>query len=63
MDSEQVLLLNAAIFTGDPGCPRREHRFADGAPDDSGAVDIWFWFAYVVVICAVLFWSVRRRQV
>ena len=32
-------------------------------PDASGAIDIWFWFAYVVAICAVLFWSVRRKQV
>jgi ABC-type transport system involved in multi-copper enzyme maturation permease subunit len=35
----------------------------DRLPDASGAVDIWFWFAYVVGICAVLFWSVRRKQV
>jgi len=26
-------------------------------------VDIAFWFAYVVAICPVLFWSVRRKQV
>jgi ABC-type transport system involved in multi-copper enzyme maturation permease subunit len=35
----------------------------DRLPDASGAVDIWFWFAYVVAISAVLFWSVRRKQV
>jgi hypothetical protein len=35
----------------------------DRVPGASAAVDIWFWFAYVVAICAVLFWSVRRKQV
>jgi ABC-type transport system involved in multi-copper enzyme maturation permease subunit len=35
----------------------------DRLPDASGAVDIWFWFAYVVAIWSVLFWSVRRKQV
>jgi ABC-type transport system involved in multi-copper enzyme maturation permease subunit len=35
----------------------------DRLPGASEAVDIWFWFAYVVAICAVLFWSVRRKQV
>jgi len=35
----------------------------DRLPDASGAIDIWFWFAYVVAICAVLVWSVRRKQV
>ena len=35
----------------------------DRLPDASGAVDISFWFAYVVAICVVLFWSVRRKQV
>ena len=35
----------------------------DSLPDASGAVDTWFWFAYVVAISAVLFWSVRRKQV
>lgn len=32
-------------------------------PGGSDVVDVWFWFAYVVAICAVLFWSVRRKQV
>jgi hypothetical protein len=46
-----------------------EVRFGPGAspidrlPDASGAVDIWFWFDYVVAISVVLFWSVRRKQV
>jgi ABC-type transport system involved in multi-copper enzyme maturation permease subunit len=35
----------------------------DRVPGASEMVDIWFWFAYVVAICAVLFWSVRRKQV
>jgi ABC-type transport system involved in multi-copper enzyme maturation permease subunit len=35
----------------------------DRVPGASGSADIVFWFAYVVVICAVLFWSVRRKQV
>jgi hypothetical protein len=35
----------------------------DRLPGASDVVDIWFWFAYVVAICAVLFWSVRRKQV
>ncbi len=34
-----------------------------GGTDASGAVDIWFWFAYVVAISVLLFWSVRRKQV
>jgi hypothetical protein len=46
-----------------------EVRFGPGAspidrlPHSSGAIDIWFWFAYVVAISVVLFWSVRRKQV
>ena len=46
-----------------------EVRFGPGAspldrlPNASGSVDIAFWFAYVVAICLVLFWSVRRKQV
>jgi ABC-type transport system involved in multi-copper enzyme maturation permease subunit len=35
----------------------------DRVPGASEAVDIWFWFAYVVSISVVLFWSVRRKQV
>jgi ABC-type transport system involved in multi-copper enzyme maturation permease subunit len=35
----------------------------DRLPGASEVVDIWFWFAYVVAISAVLFWSVRRKQV
>jgi len=35
----------------------------DRLPDASGAVDIWFWFAYIVAITVLLFWSVRRKQV
>ncbi len=35
----------------------------DRLPNASGSVDIAFWFAYVVAICLVLFWSVRRKQV
>lgn len=38
-------------------------RPLDRLPGASDVVDIWFWFAYVVAICAVLFWSVRRKQV
>jgi hypothetical protein len=45
-----------------------EVRFAgesplDRLPNASGTVDVAFWFAYVVAICLVLFWSVRRKQV
>lgn len=29
----------------------------------SGTVDIIFWLGYVVAICLLLFWSVRRKQV
>ena len=35
----------------------------DSLPDASGAVDIWFWFAYMAAICAVLVWSVGRKRV
>ena len=35
----------------------------DRLPNASGAVDIAFWFAYVVAIVLILFWSVRRKQV
>lgn len=35
----------------------------DRIPGASGSADILFWFAYLIVICAVLFWSVRRKQV
>jgi ABC-type transport system involved in multi-copper enzyme maturation permease subunit len=35
----------------------------DRLPNASGNVDVAFWFAYVVAICLVLFWSVRRKQV
>ena len=45
-----------------------EVRFAgesplDRLPNASGTVDVAFWFGYVVAICLVLFWSVRRKQV
>lgn len=32
-------------------------------PGASGTVDIVFWLGYVVLICVLLFWSVRRKQV
>lgn len=32
-------------------------------PGASNIVDIVFWLAYVVAICLLLFWSVRRKQV
>lgn len=32
-------------------------------PGASGVVDVVFWFAYVVAISLLLFWSVRRKQV
>jgi len=35
----------------------------DRLPNASGAVDIAFWFAYVVAIVLILLWSVRRKQV
>jgi ABC-type transport system involved in multi-copper enzyme maturation permease subunit len=60
--SLQRQILQLQIDTG-------ETRFGPGAnpidrlPDASGAVDIWFWFAYIVAISVVLLWSVRRRQV
>lgn len=35
----------------------------DRVPGASTTEDIAFWFAYVVAIAVVLFWSVRRKQV
>lgn len=35
----------------------------DRLPSASGIADIAFWFAYMVAIVLVLFWSVRRKQV
>jgi hypothetical protein len=35
----------------------------DRLPNASGNVDVAFWFAYVVAIYLILFWSVRRKQV
>jgi ABC-type transport system involved in multi-copper enzyme maturation permease subunit len=35
----------------------------DRVPGASDAVDVVFWAAYLVAICVVLFWSVRRKQV
>jgi ABC-type transport system involved in multi-copper enzyme maturation permease subunit len=32
-------------------------------PGASSNVDIVFWFGYVIAICLLLFWSVRRKQV
>jgi ABC-type transport system involved in multi-copper enzyme maturation permease subunit len=32
-------------------------------PGASSTTDIVFWFGYVVAICLLLFWSVRRKQV
>jgi len=34
-----------------------------GIPGPSGVADVAFWLAYVVLICVLLFWSVRRKQV
>ena len=52
-----LLLMIAAIFAVGSLLPM------DRVPGASEVVDIWFWFAYVVAICAVLFWTVRRKQV
>jgi ABC-type transport system involved in multi-copper enzyme maturation permease subunit len=35
----------------------------DRVPGASDSVDIAFWAAYLVAICIVLFWAVRRKQV